>query len=119
MSQPERMEYTHNPTLRRPNNHRLFTRAQACVSDLSQVDDREGPRCASRGGMTPQLEPLHGGWVAVGDGWTAYGRTRGVALQTFRLAKKSRRGRRKSTSVERFFAAIGRRRRLHPRPLSD
>ena len=42
-----------------------------------------------REGMKPQIEPLHGGWAAIGDGWTAYGQTRRDALQTYRLARKA------------------------------
>jgi hypothetical protein len=51
-------------------------------------------------GMKPQIEPLHGGWAAVGDGWTAYGQTRSEALQTYRLARKGG-SRRRATSQAR------------------
>jgi hypothetical protein len=44
--------------------------------------------------MKPQLEPLHGGWAALGDGWTAYGQTRRDALQAYRLARKGGKRRR-------------------------
>ena len=40
--------------------------------------------------MKPKLEPLHGGWAAVGEGWTAYGSTKGEALLAFRLASRIR-----------------------------
>ena len=46
--------------------------------------------------MKPKLESLHGGWAAVGDGWTAYGTTKGEALVAYRRAIRagqSRRGR--------------------------
>jgi len=33
----------------------------------------------------------------MGDGWTAYGQTRGEALQAYRLARKSGKRRRTST----------------------
>ena len=44
--------------------------------------------------MKPRLEPLHGGWAAVGDGWTAYGSTKGEALLAYRLANRNGRNRR-------------------------
>jgi|GEM_PF-3823093 hypothetical protein len=47
--------------------------------------------------MKPDLEPLHGGWAAIGDGWTAYGQTRRDALQTYRLAKKAGSRRRRTS----------------------
>ena len=50
--------------------------------------------------MKPIIESLHGGWVAVGDGWTAYGSTPHDALLTYRLANKNR-GRRRVTPARR------------------
>jgi hypothetical protein len=47
------------------------------------------------------MEPLHGGWAAVGEGWTAYGQTKQEALQTFRLARKGGRRRRVSNRSNR------------------
>jgi hypothetical protein len=54
--------------------------------------------------MKRQLEPLHGGWAAVGDGWTAYGQTRREALEAYRLARKSGKRRRGSSLASRARA---------------
>jgi hypothetical protein len=54
--------------------------------------------------MRPTLESRHGGWVALGDGWTAYGKTKERALQAFRLAAKgSKRGRTLKSTQARFI----------------
>jgi len=37
----------------------------------------------------------------MGDGWTAYGQTRGEALQAYRLARKGGKRRRTSTLIAR------------------
>lgn len=39
--------------------------------------------------MKLHVEPLHGGWAVLGDGWTAYGQTRRQALEAYRLARKT------------------------------
>jgi hypothetical protein len=52
-------------------------------------------------GMKPQIEPLHGGWAALGDGWTAYGQTRHDALEAYRLARKAGKRRRGVTMAAR------------------
>ena len=52
-------------------------------------------------GMKPQIEPLHGGWAALGDGWTAYGQTRSQALETYRMARKLSKRRRLTTRASR------------------
>ncbi|HLG70259.1 MAG TPA: hypothetical protein VK009_07530 [Chloroflexota bacterium] len=55
--------------------------------------------------MKPQIEPLHGGWAALGDGWTAYGQTRREALEAYKLARKgSRRRRANKTNRQRLIA---------------
>ena len=53
--------------------------------------------------MKPKLESLHGGWAAVGDGWAAYGTTKGEALLAYRLASRAGRSRRVKSNRRRLL----------------
>ena len=55
-------------------------------------------------GMKPKLESLHGGWAAVGDGWTAYGITKGEALLAYRLASRAAHNRRSKSNRLRLLS---------------
>lgn len=56
--------------------------------------------------MKPKLEPIHGGWAAIGDGWTAYGATKGEALLAYRLAR-GRTRRQHKTNRQRLLSRWG------------
>lgn len=46
---------------------------------------------AKRPRMRPIIEPLCGGWTAIGDGWAVYARTKDDALLQYQIAE-SRKG---------------------------
>ena len=57
--------------------------------------------------MKPKIESLHGGWAAVGDGWTAYGTTKGEALLAYRLAARPGSNRRGKSNRRRLLSRYG------------